>query len=134
MDKQPKPLSTKKPPVPENDYKVLEAWMTHRIMPGIQPLVKKIDGLIHDTLPNLHYAIKWGKAYYGTPELGWLIELAAYDVSINIVFLNGAKMDPAPPLGTGGETRYLKIRTMEELNAGPVLDFIKQSGTLEGWK
>ena len=134
MDKQRKPLSTKKPPIPSNDHKVIEDWMASRIMPGIQPMIKKIDTLIHDSIPNLQFAIKWGNAYYGTNELGWLIEVAAYDVSANIVFLNGAAFNPQPPLGTGGETRYIKLKTIDELNSKLVIDFIKQAGNLDGWK
>ena len=134
MNKKRKPLSTKKPPIPLNDYKVIEDWMTNRIMPGIKPMIKKIDRLIHDSIPNLQYAIKWGNAYFGTNELGWLIEVAAYDVSANIVFLNGADFDPQPPLGTGGEKRYIKLKTIEELNDLHVIDFIKQATNHEGWK
>ena len=134
MEKQRKPLSTKKPPIPSNEHKVIEDWMASRIMPRIQPIIKKIDSLIHDSIPNLQYAIKWGNAYYGTNELGWLIEVASYDVSANIVFLNGAAFDPQPPLGTGGETRYIKLKTIDELNDQPVIDFIKQAATLDGWK
>lgn len=134
MEKQRKPLSTKKPPIPSNYHKVIEDWMSSRIMPGIQPMIKEIDSLIHDSIPNLQYAIKWGNAYYGTNELGWLIEVAAYDVTANIVFLNGAAFDPQPPLGTGGETRYIKLKSIEELNESHVIDFIKQAGTRDGWK
>ena len=134
MAKQRKPLSTKKPPIPSNDYKVIEAWMASRIMPGIQPLIKKIDSHIHNSISNLQYAIKWGNAYYGTSELGWLIEVAAYDVSVNIVFLNGAGFDPQPPLGTGEETRYIKLKSIDEFNDQLVIDFIKQATTLDGWK
>ena len=134
MNKERKPLSTKKPPIPSNDYKVIEDWMTNRIMPGIKPMVKKIDSLIHDSIPNLQYAIKWGNAYYGTNELGWLIEVAAYDVSANIVFLNGAAFDPQPPLGTGEETRYIKLKTIDELNDLSVNDYIGQAANYDGWK
>ena len=122
MKKQLKPLSTKKPPFPSKDHKVIEDWMSGRIMPGIQPMIKEIDSLIHDLIPNLQYAIKWGNAYYGTNELGWLIEVAAYDVSANIVFLSGAAFDPQPPLGTGGETRYIKLNTIDEVNDQHVID------------
>lgn len=114
MEKQRKPLSTKKPPIPSSDHKVIEDWIANRIMPGIQPMIKKIDSIIHDSIHNIQYAIKWGKAYYGTNELGWLIEVAAYDVSANIVFLNGATFDPQPPLGTG-ESRYIKLREVGHL-------------------
>lgn len=134
MKKQRKPLSTKKPPIPSNDYKVIEDWMVNRIMPRIQPTIKKIDSMIHDSIPNLQYALKWGNAYYGTIELGWLIEVAAYDVSANIVFLNGAAFDPQPPLGSGEESRYIKIKTIDELNDQQIIDYIKQAGQLGGWK
>lgn len=134
MDKQRKPLSTKKPPIPSNDHKVIEDWMTNRIMPGIKPMIKEIDSLIHNSISNLNYAIKWGNAYYGTNELGWLIEVAAYDVSANIVFLNGAAFDPQPPLGTGEETRYIKLKAIDELNDLSVNDFIRQVANHNGWK
>lgn len=134
MEKQRKPLSTKKPPVPSDNYQVIEEWMTNRTMPGIRPMIKKIDRLIHDTIPNLTYAIKWGNAYYGTKELGWLLEVAAYDVSVNIVFLGGAWFDPQPPLGTGEQTRYIKLKTLDELDDQKLIDYIKQAGCMNGWK
>lgn len=134
MNKQPKPLSTKKPPIPLNDYGVIEDWMANQIMPGIQPLIKKIDHLIHDSVPNLQYAIKWGSAFYGTNELGWLYEVAAYQVSANIVFLKGASFDPQPPLGLGEDSRYIKLNSIEALNEPLILEFIKQAKNHEGWK
>ena len=133
MEKQRKPLSSKKPPIPLNDHQVIKDWITQRIMPGLQPLIKNIDGLISDSIPDLQYAVKWGNAYYGTSELGWIIEVAAYDVSANIVFLNGAAFDTQPPLGSG-ETRYVKLRTLDELNGLGVPDFINQAGSHQGWK
>jgi hypothetical protein len=134
MDKHRKPLSTKKPPIPSKDHSVISAWMENSIMPGIQPLISSIDGLIHDSIPDLNYAVKWGKAYYGTSKSGWLIEIAAYHVSANIVFLNGAAFDPQPPLGTGDETRYLKLKTIDELASEQVKGFIEQANAHEGWK
>lgn len=103
-------------------------------MPGIQPIVKKIDELIMESITDLQYAIKWGNAYYGSIDLGWLIEVAAYDVSVNIVFLNGAGFNPRPPLGNGGPSRYIKIRITDELNDDKVLDYIKQARQFIGWK
>ena len=134
MNKHRKPLSTKKPPIPSSDYNVIQDWMTSRIMPGIQPMIRKIDSLIRDTIPNLNYSIKWGNAFYGTNDLGWLIEVAAYDVSANIVFLSGAAFDPQPPLGTGEESRYIKLKSIDELEGHTVIDFIKQAGIIDGWK
>jgi len=134
MEKHRKSLSTKKPPIPIDDHKIIKDWMDNRIMPGINPMIKKIDHLIGELIPNLYYAIKWGNAYYGTKDLGWIIEVAAYDVSVNIVFLSGATFDPQPPMGTGEETRYVKLRSMDELKDQKIIDFIKQAGSLIGWK
>ena len=49
-------------------------------------IVGALDDLIRATIPGLHYAVKWKRPHYGLPELGWIIELAAYDVSVNVVF------------------------------------------------
>ena len=133
MEKQRKPLSTKKPPVPSKDVQVIENWMANRIMPGIQPLIKEINGQIHDVIPNLNYAIKWGNAYYGTDELRWVIEVAAYDVSANIVFLSGADYDPEPPQGSGEDSRYIKLKTINELKDPLIRDYIQQAGRISGW-
>ncbi|MBT3647740.1 MAG: DUF1801 domain-containing protein [Flavobacteriales bacterium] len=88
----------------------------------------------HDSIPNLQYAIKWGSAFYGTKELGWLIEVAAYAVSANIVFLNGAAFDPKPSMGSGDQTRYIKIKSIEEIKEPVIIDYIGQAGQFNGWK
>ena len=78
-------------------------------MPDLHPIVKRLDESIRETIPGLQYAVKWKKAYYGLPELGWIIEMVAYDVSVNVVFFGGAEFDPPPPLGTTERTRYVKV-------------------------
>ena len=133
MEKQRKPLSTKKPPTPSKDFQIIADWMTNRIMPGIQPMVEKIDLLIHEIIPNPNYAIKWGNAFYGTNELGWVIEVAAYDISVNVVFLNGAVYTPQPPLGSGGTTRYIKLKNIVELSDPLLIEYMKQSTQVGGW-
>jgi hypothetical protein len=39
------------------------------------------------------------------PGYVWIIEMVADDVSMNIVFLGGARSDPPPRLGTTFRTR-----------------------------
>src|SRR5690606_41593468 len=81
--------------------------------------------------PGVGYAVKWKKAYYGLPGLGWVIELAAYDVSANVVFFAGARFDPPPPLGEG--SRYVKLHSLEEAQAAEVAAWIEQAGRHPGW-
>ena len=104
MDKAPKGLSTKTPPVPTDSHTEIEDWMK-RLMPDLQPILQRLDEMIRETLPGLQYALKWKKAYYGLPDHGWVIEMVAYDVSVNVVFLGGADFDTPPPLGSTDRSR-----------------------------
>jgi len=134
MKKQRKSYSAKKPPVPTENHSEIEGWIQHRVMPDLHPIVKRIDELICNSISDLQYAIKWGKAYYGLPKLGWIIEIAAYDVSVNIVFLAGKEFDPPPPLGEGEQARYIKIKTLDEVNRPEIQKWIQQASHLEGWR
>jgi hypothetical protein len=133
MAKAPKANATRKPPVPSDSHAEIEDWI-RRVMPDLHPIVKRLDELIRETVPGLQYAVKWKKAYYGLPELGWIIEMVAYDVSVNVVFLGGAEFDPTPPLGSTGRTRYVKVHTPEEAQGPEMHEWIKQAGRVPGWK
>lgn len=133
MAKQRKPNSTRKPPEPTDSHADIEDW-TGRVMPDLHPIVSYLDELIRETIPGLQYAIKWRKAYYGLPELGWIIETVAYDVSVNVVFLGGAEFDPPPPLGSTGRSRYVKVTTLEEAQMPEMQKWIEQARHVPGWK
>jgi hypothetical protein len=103
-------------------------------MPDLHPIVKRLDELICETIPGLQYAVKWKKAYYGLPEPGWIIEMVAYDVSVNVVFFGGADFDPPPSLGTVGRSRYVKLKTLEEAQGSLMRKWIEHAGRVRGWK
>lgn len=131
MQRSSKAETTRKPPDPTDDHSEIDDWI-RRVMPDLHPIVKGLDELIRETIPGTRYAIKWKKAYYGLPELGWVIEMVAYDVSVNVVFLGGADFDPAPPLGTG-RSRYVKVKTLEEAQRPEMRGWIEQAGRVPGW-
>ena len=103
-------------------------------MPDLQPIVHRLDELIRETIPGLEYAIKWKQAYYGLPNLGWIIEVVAYDVSVNVVFLGGADFESPPPLGDNDNSRYIKVTTLEEAQRQEMREWIEQSGHVPGWR
>jgi hypothetical protein len=103
-------------------------------MPDLHPIVRQLDESIRETIPGLRYATKWKKAYYGVPELGWIIEMVAYDVSVNVVFFGGADFDRPPPLGDTDRSRYVKLTTLEEAQGREMHKWIKQAGRVTGWK
>lgn len=133
MEKARKPNTTRKPPVPTESHAEIEDWI-RRAMPDLYPIVERLDATIREAIPGLRYAVKWKKAYYGLPELGWIIEMVAYDVSVNVVFFGGAEFDPPPPLGTTERTRYVKVKTLEEARGPEMRRWVEQAGRVAGWR
>lgn len=132
MPKQIKGNARRKPPEPSGDHSAIDTWFAE-IMPSIQPIVRSLDESIRAAVPNLQYAVKFHRAFYGLPELGWIIEVAPYIKSVNILFLGGADFDPPPPLGNTGRTRYVKITTVEETQHPDMRLWMEQSGRTPGW-
>ena len=131
MDRSRKPAATRKPPVPSESHAEIEDWI-RRVMPDLHPIVKQLDDAIRETIPGLRYAVKWKKAYYGLPDVGWIIEMVAYDVSVNVVFFGGEDFDPAPPLGNTDRSRYVKVKTLDEAQGPEMQTWIEQAQARAG--
>ena len=127
----PKGTSSRRPPEPADSHAEVAAWL-EGTMPALQPIVAHLDGRIRKAIPGLQYAVKRKKAHYGLPERGWIIEMVAYDVSVNLVFHAGAAFDPPPPQGEG--SRYIKIRSLDEAKAPEIGDWIRQAAEHDGWR
>lgn len=128
-----KPITSRKPPVPSDSHAEIDRWLA-QVMPALKPIVQHLDEQIRSTHAGLQYGIKWKKAYYGLPGPGWIIELVAYDVSVNVVFLGGADFESPPPHGDTDRSRYVKLRTLEEAKAPEVAGWIRQAARVPGWK
>ncbi len=133
MEKTRKPMASRKPPVPSDSHADIEDWI-RRVMPDLHPIVKWLDESIRETIPGLRYAVKWKKAYYGLPELGWIVEMVAYDVSVNVVFFGGAEFDSPPPLGTTDRTRYVKVKSLEDAQRPEMQRWIEEAARVPGWR
>lgn len=125
--------SSRKPPEPSGDHSQIERWIAGS-MPEIQPILIEVDRMIGDAIADLRFAVKWKKAYYGLEELGWIIELAGYHVTANVVFHGGIDLDPPPPLGETGRSRYVKLHNLEEARAPELRGWIEQAARFPGWK
>jgi len=103
-------------------------------MPDLQPIVARLDELLREVHEGLKYAVKWKKAYYGLPVVGWAVEVVAYDVSVNVVFLGGADFATPPPLGDRSRGRYVKVRSVEEVETAEMREWIEEAGRVPGWQ
>jgi hypothetical protein len=133
MAMQRKESSARKPPSPSEGHGEIDHWIS-RVMPDLHPIVKSLDEQIRELIPELRYAVKWKRAFYGVPILEWIVEMVAYDVSVNVVFLGGADFDSPPPLGNTGRGRYVKVRTPEEAQSSEMVGWIEQAARVPGWK
>ncbi len=133
MPKQIKGNASRKPPEPAAGHSDIDCWFDRQV-PHLQPIVRRLDELIRATIPGLQYAVKWKRSYYGLADLGWVIELAAYDVSVNVVFLGGADFGSPPPLGTTGRTRYVKVTIVDDVDTPELQGWIKEAGKTPGWR
>lgn len=133
MKNSPKSKAARVPPVPSDSHAEIDDWM-RRVMPDLNPIVKELDGLIRKTIDGLQYAVKWKKAYYGRADVGWIIEMVAYDVSVNLVFFGGADFDAPPPLGDTDRSRYIKVKSLEEARRPEMRAWIQEAAGVEGWK
>ena len=128
-----KASSTRKPPEPSESHAEIDDWM-RRVMPDLNPIVTRLDELIRETHSDPQFAVKWKKAYYGLPDVGWMMEMVSYDVSVNVVFFGGADFDPSPPLGDADRSRYIKLKTMDDVEQPELKSWIEQAGRVPGWK
>jgi hypothetical protein len=133
VTKQRKPSSTRRPPLPSDTHDDIGDWIS-RVMPDLREIVGSLDEQIRERIPELRYAVKWKRPFYGLPDLGWIIEMAAYDVSVNLVFFGGADFDSPPPLGETGRSRYVKVRNLEEAQGPEMTAWIEQATRVPGWK
>jgi hypothetical protein len=132
MPKEIKGTAGKKPPEPTASHADIDAWLL-RQMPHLQPVLRALDQTIREAIPGLHYAVKWKRPYYGLPELGWIVELAAYDVSANVVFHGGADFASPPPLGSTGRTRYIKVTTLDDTRRPELRAWLEEASRTPGW-
>lgn len=133
MPKEIKGNAGRKPPEPSASHTDIDEWRRRR-MPGVQPIVGCLDAAICATVQGLEFAVKRERAFYGLPDRGWIIELAAYHVSVNILFLGGADFESPPALGTADRTRYVKVRSLEEAQRPELLAWIEEAARTPGWK
>ena len=133
MPKEIKGNARRTPPQPNTDHADIDEWF-HHLVPDLVPIVRRVDEAIRSAIPELNYAVKYKRAFYGRQDLGWVIELAPYAVSVNVLFLAGADFDSPPPLGVTGRIRYVKITTVTEVSRPEVTEWLEQAGRIRGWR
>ncbi|WP_083770972.1 DUF1801 domain-containing protein [Phenylobacterium zucineum] len=111
MADQPKLLSGGNPQIPKGDGDgPVQAYIA--AMPGWKHDVgRRLDAVIAGAVPGVRKAVKWNSPFYGAPgDEGWFLSFHCFDRYVKVAFLNGAALDPPPPVGSKHpNTRYLHV-------------------------
>ncbi|MBM6622316.1 DUF1801 domain-containing protein [Micrococcaceae bacterium RIT802] len=81
-------------------------------------IAEAIDALAAKTLPDLKRCVKWGMAYYGVGD-GWCFSCGGFAGHVKLMFINGADLDPVPPVtpvGMGKATRGVELESLGDLD------------------
>ncbi len=130
---QPKLLSGGNPQIPKGDGTApVEAYLA--AMPGWKQQVgRQLDELIVRTVPDVQKAVRWNSPFYGMEGRGWFLSFHCFTKYIKVTFLNGASLDPLPPVESKHEqTRYFHLHEGEPLDESQLTNWVQQASKLEG--
>ncbi len=134
MSEEPKLLSGGNPQIPKGtgDERV-QAYIA--AMPGWKHDVGvQIDTLISGVVPNVQKQVKWNTPFYGVAGQGWFLGFHCLTKYIKVSFLNGASLDPLPPIDAKDPTtRYFHIFERDELDEAELTAWVEQASSLPGW-
>ncbi|GAA3727873.1 hypothetical protein GCM10022239_00870 [Leifsonia bigeumensis] len=69
-----------------------------------------------------------GMAYYGVGD-GWCFSSGAFADHVKLMFVNGATLDPVPPvtpIGMGKATRGVELASLDDVDEVQVADWMRQ--------
>ena len=92
---------------------------------------RRLDDLIVRTVPNVCKAVRWNSPFYGMEGQGWFISYHVFTRYVKVTFLNGASLDPLPPVASKDpDARYYHIFEdgMDEEQM-----VVRQAAAVPGW-
>ncbi len=97
-------------------------------------IAEAVDALAATTLPDLKRSVKWGMAYYGVGD-GWCFSSGGFAGHVKLMFINGAALEPTPPVtpvGMGRSTRGVELESVDDLDAVQIAAWMKQVASVPG--
>jgi hypothetical protein len=110
----------------------VEAWL-ERVKPELQPLVRRLDQLILEAMPDAVCAVKWRVPFYGLTGQGWIAAINSFKAHVKLLFFRGSALKPRLPAGQGHNA--IDFHSGEELlrDEKRVKAWLQQAKKLPGW-
>lgn len=114
-------------------HAAIEVWLG-RVKPELQPLVRRLDQLILEAMPDVVCAVKWRVPFYGLPDQGWIAAINSFKAHVKLLFFSGNLLKPILPAGK--EHKAIDFHSGEELHREEkqVKAWLQQAKKLPGWK
>lgn len=126
-------LSGGNPQIPKGDGE--EPVQTYiAAMPGWKGAIgRHLDDLVNEIVPDARKAVRWNSPFYGVDNNGWFLSYHCFTKYVKVTWLNGARLDPPPPLDSKDESvRYLNITENDNLDDDQLREWIRQAAALPG--
>jgi hypothetical protein len=97
-------------------------------------IAEAVDALAAKTLPDLRRSVKWGMSYYGVGD-GWCFSCGGFAGHVKVMFVNGAALEPVPPVtpvGMGRSTRGVELESVDDLDEREVAAWMRQVASVPG--
>ncbi len=97
-------------------------------------IADRVDTLAAGTLSGLERSVKWGMSYYGVGD-GWCFCCGAFASHVKLMFVNGAALEPVPPvtpIGMGKSTRGVELESVDDLDERQIAEWMKQVAAVPG--
>ena len=103
-------------------------------MPGWKRDVgRQLDRLIVKTAPGVRKAVRWNTPFYGIEDRGWFLGFHCLTNYVKVAFLNGAALDPHPPVASKQKhVRYFHIHEDEPIDEKLLASWIRQAAKRPG--
>ena len=97
-------------------------------------IAERVDSLAARTLPGLQRSVKWGLSFYGVGD-GWCFCCGGFAGHVKLMFVNGAALDPVPPVtpvAMGKATRGVELESLDDLDERQVAAWMRQVAAVPG--
>lgn len=130
--KKPTHSSCTNPYVPKGDGNEVVQTYISAMLGWKSALGKEIDATVVRAFPEVRKQVRWNTPFYGKED-GWFLAMYCYKNYVQITFLTGTSLDPAPPKASKVEgIRYLDIREDEALDKEQLMRWVHQALKLPG--
>ena len=132
--KRPKLLSSGNPQIAKGDGDApVQAYIA--AMPEWKSDVGRlIDDIVMRIVPDVKKAVKWNTPLYGKED-GWFLAMYCCKRYVQLTFMRGTSLDPAPPVESKIEgTRYFNIFEDDRPDEAQIANWVEQASQLPGEK